>query len=198
MPGAMHRMGVYLGLVEDDDYADADGYGPTTERAPARRDEYPEGRATSARSTPVEVGLRRSARVRPVRRRVDDGESDRTSRTRPSPTYQITALHPRTYNEARTIGEQFRRSTPVIMNLSDMDDADAKRLVDFAAGLTFGLHGRIERVTAKVFLLSPHNVSVTAAGQGEDRERLLQPELTPRRPALVDTGWSLVAATGYG
>ena len=78
------------------------------------------------------------------------------------PTYQITALHPRTYNEARTIGEHFRKSTPVIMNLSDMDDADAKRLVDFAAGLTFGLHGRIERVTAKVFLLSPHNVSVTA------------------------------------
>ena len=78
------------------------------------------------------------------------------------PTYQITALHPRTYNEARTIGEHFRKSTPVIMNLTDMDDADAKRLVDFAAGLTFGLHGRIERVTAKVFLLSPHNVSVTA------------------------------------
>jgi cell division inhibitor SepF len=78
------------------------------------------------------------------------------------PTYQITALHPRTYNEARTLGEHFRKSTPVIMNLSEMDDADAKRLVDFAAGLTFGLHGRIERVTAKVFLLSPHNVSVTA------------------------------------
>jgi cell division inhibitor SepF len=54
------------------------------------------------------------------------------------------------------------------MNLSDMDDADAKRLVDFAAGLTFGLHGRIERVTAKVFLLSPHNVSVTA----QDKARI--------------------------
>ena len=67
----------------------------------------------------------------------------------------------------------------MIMNLSEMDDADAKRLVDFAAGLTFGLHGRIERVTAKVFLLSPHNVTVTAAGQGAHRrERVLQPELT--------------------
>ena len=77
-------------------------------------------------------------------------------------SYRITTLHPRTYNEARTIGEHFRAGTPVIMNLSEMDDADAKRLVDFAAGLTFGLHGRIERVTAKVFLLSPHNVTVTA------------------------------------
>jgi len=40
MPGAMHRMGVYLGLVEDDEYADADGYGQSAERVPARRDDY--------------------------------------------------------------------------------------------------------------------------------------------------------------
>ena len=55
-----------------------------------------------------------------------------------------------------------RDGTPVIMNLSDMDDADAKRLVDFAAGLVFGLHGSIERVTSKVFLLSPSHVEVSA------------------------------------
>jgi cell division inhibitor SepF len=83
-------------------------------------------------------------------------------------SYRITTVHPRNYNEARIIGEHFRDGTPVIMNLSDMDDADAKRLVDFAAGLTFGLHGRIERVTAKVFLLSPHNVTVTA----QDKARI--------------------------
>jgi cell division inhibitor SepF len=51
---------------------------------------------------------------------------------------------------------------PVIMNLTDMDDADAKRLVDFAAGLVFGLHGSIERVTSKVFLLSPETLEVNA------------------------------------
>jgi cell division inhibitor SepF len=43
-----------------------------------------------------------------------------------------------------------------------MEDADAKRLVDFAAGLIFGLRGSIERVTSKVFLLSPHDVTVAA------------------------------------
>jgi cell division inhibitor SepF len=161
MPGAMHRMGVYLGLVEDDEYTDADGYGQTTERAPARRDEYAEQRYP-----------RESARVEPSygREYGEDQASQYADEFVPSsqPSYQITALHPRTYNEARTIGEHFRKSTPVIMNLSDMDDADAKRLVDFAAGLTFGLHGRIERVTAKVFLLSPHNVSVTA----QDKARI--------------------------
>ncbi|WP_027346212.1 cell division protein SepF [Hamadaea tsunoensis] len=76
--------------------------------------------------------------------------------------YQITTLHPTTYNEARTIGEHFRDGTPVIMNLTEMDEADAKRLVDFAAGLAFGLRGTIERVTHRVFLLSPANVTVTA------------------------------------
>jgi len=156
MPGAMHRMGVYLGLVEDEDYVEAgDGYGHSAERAPARREEYAEARYSrdTHHGRAVEVSQR------------DYEETENYANAgyeAPVPTYQITALHPRTYNEARNIGEHFRQNTPVIMNLSEMDDADAKRLVDFAAGLTFGLHGRIERVTAKVFLLSPHNVSVTA------------------------------------
>ncbi len=81
---------------------------------------------------------------------------------------RIVTVHPRTYNEARTIGEHFRDGTPVIMNLSDMEDSDAKRLVDFAAGLIFGLRGTIERITSKVFLLSPADVNVTA----EDKERI--------------------------
>jgi cell division inhibitor SepF len=91
----------------------------------------------------------------------------------PAPTpqpYRITTLHPRTYNEARTIGERFRDGLPVIMNLTEMDDADAKRLVDFAAGLSFGLRGSIERVTAKVFLISPQNVDVTAEDKARIRE----------------------------
>jgi cell division inhibitor SepF len=151
----MHRMGVYLGLVEDDDYGDTDGYGHSAERIPVRRDEYAEQRF------PREAVPDSSAYA-------VEYQEERAYEDHRQPAYQITALHPRTYNEARTIGEQFRKNTPVIMNLSDMDDADAKRLVDFAAGLTFGLHGRIERVTAKVFLLSPHNVTVTA----QDKARI--------------------------
>ncbi len=171
MPGAMHRMGVYLGLVEEDEYAEADGYGPAPERTPARREEYAThgahadssyGRAERGDSHYSARG--ESADMTRYGRDYDEAPTAVTYADEypAAPTYQITALHPRTYNEARTIGEHFRKATPVIMNLSEMDDADAKRLVDFAAGLTFGLHGRIERVTAKVFLLSPHNVSVTA------------------------------------
>ena len=88
--------------------------------------------------------------------------------TRMADVSRIITVHPRTYNEARTIGEHFRDGVPVIMNLSEMEDVDAKRLVDFAAGLIFGLRGSIERVTSKVFLLSPPNVNVTA----EDKERI--------------------------
>ena len=163
MPGAMHRMGVYLGLVEDDEYADGDGYVQTAERAPSRRDDY-EHYSGAAGQHEQYAERRHVSEVTPYAREYshDDEPTAYAEEYPVQPTYQITALHPRTYNEARTIGEHFRKSTPVIMNLSEMDDADAKRLVDFAAGLTFGLHGRIERVTAKVFLLSPHNVSVTA------------------------------------
>lgn len=84
--------------------------------------------------------------------------------------YRITTLHPTTYNEARTIGERYRDGTPVIMNLSEMEEADAKRLVDFAAGLIFGTRGSFERVTNRVFLLSPPHVQVTA----EDKAKIAE------------------------
>lgn len=91
-----------------------------------------------------------------------------TPTTRTADLSRIITVHPRTYNEARAIGEHFRDGVPVIMNLSDMDDPDAKRLVDFAAGLIFGMRGSIERVTSRVFLLSPPGVNVTA----EDKQRI--------------------------
>jgi len=84
---------------------------------------------------------------------------------------RITTLHPRTYNEARTVGENYRDGTPVIMNLSEMDDSDAKRLVDFSAGLVFAVRGSIERVTNKVFLLSPANVEVATPEKPRVPER---------------------------
>lgn len=72
----------------------------------------------------------------------------------------ITTVHPRSYNDAKAVGESFRDGTPVIMDLTDLGEAEAKRLVDFAAGLVYALHGSIERVTTTVFLLTPSYVEV--------------------------------------
>ncbi len=75
---------------------------------------------------------------------------------------RITTLQPRSYKEARTIGEHYRDGQPVIINLTELDAADAKRLVDFAAGLAFALRGQIDKVTNRVFLLTPADVEVSA------------------------------------
>ncbi|MGI8628458.1 MAG: cell division protein SepF [Geodermatophilaceae bacterium] len=175
MAGAMRKMGVYLGLVEDDDrgeydpYSDErydgyDGYAEDAPGHPAATTDVDRARPPR-RSAPAVIGPGGPLAAGGVALR------ERPSSTSPAAAeYRITTLHPRTYNEARTIGEHFRDGVPVIMNLSEMDDSDAKRLVDFAAGLSFGLRGSIERVTNKVFLISPQNVSVTA----EDKARLKQ------------------------
>jgi cell division inhibitor SepF len=153
MASAMRKMAVYLGLVEDERrYQDSyDAYGDY--------DEYDE---------PAEE-------MAPAPVRADYGGYVTEQPLEPVPPRQvelarITTLHPRTYNEARTIGEHFREGTPVIMNLTEMVDSDARRLVDFAAGLIFGLRGSIDKVTNKVFLLSPANVEVTA----EDKARIAE------------------------
>lgn len=153
MSSAMRRIGEYLGLVEDtgryDDYDTADT-GDNVDTGPQER--VPE------RRRPAPVSDLSERRPRSASQEVIAELS------------KITTLQPRTYNEARTVGEQYRDGTPVIMNLSDMDDNDAKRLVDFAAGLVFASRGTIERVTNKVFLLSPPNVSVAA----EDKRRIAE------------------------
>ena len=157
MASAMRKMAVYLGLVEDDQrYQDKyDSY--------AEYEEYDE---------PDRMVVVDEADVRAGRDDYAAYHADWRPEHVPQPTdlARITTLHPRTYNEARTIGEHFREGTPVIMNLTEMVDSDAKRLVDFAAGLIFGLRGSIERVTNKVFLLSPANVEVTA----EDKARIAE------------------------
>jgi cell division inhibitor SepF len=156
MASAMRKMAVYLGLVEDehryqdgyDSYDEYEEYDEQADRFDGPDD--PDGQPADG----AYLGA-------PVRQ---DGARQTTDLAR------ITTLHPRTYNEARTIGEHFREGIPVIMNLTEMVDSDAKRLVDFAAGLIFGLHGSIERVTNKVFLLSPANVEVAA----EDKARIAE------------------------
>jgi cell division inhibitor SepF len=87
-----------------------------------------------------------------------------------SPLSKITTLRPKDYSDARSIGERFRGGTPVIMDLVSMDNADAKRLVDFAAGLAFALRGSFDKVATKVFLLSPADVDVSA----EERRRIAE------------------------
>ncbi len=165
MPGVMRKMGLYLGLVEDDErerYDQYDDYEEDVPEEPGVRRYQPT--ETSATRRSFEAGPRSQGAV----------ALDSVTRPQAVPTYdepyRITTLHPHSYNDARAIGEHFRTGTPVIMNLTEMDDSDAKRLVDFAAGLIFGLHGRIERVTNKVFLLSPEHVEVTA----EDKARIAE------------------------
>ena len=136
MAGALRKTMLYLGLAEDEQETAGqygDSYGETAE--------YPE----------AVVAPERHAQVTPISRGVT-GDLRR-----------ITTVHPRNYNDAKVIGESFRSGTPVIMNVSEMSDADAKRLVDFCAGLVFGLRGTIERVTNKVFLLSPASVEVSTS-----------------------------------
>ena len=87
-----------------------------------------------------------------------------------SPLAKITTLRPKDYSVARTLGVRFRDGTPVIMVLVSMDNADAKRLVDFAAGLAFALRGSFDKVATKVFLLSPADIDVSA----DERRRIAE------------------------
>lgn len=166
MAGAMKKVGVYLGLLEDTDDYDDDDAMMTDDGAASQ----PHGSTRPDRSTTVASLAEHRRPTQGSTQVSSQGSNSQASSPMVTELSRITTLHPRTYNEARTIGEHFREGIPVIMNLSEMDDNDAKRLVDFSAGLVFAARGTIERVTSKVFLLSPPNVSVAA----EDKQLIAE------------------------
>jgi cell division inhibitor SepF len=165
MASAMRKMAVYLGLVEDD-HRYQDKYEDSYEEY----DEYPDHDDTLEPDDELVVDETDSQVGHEMAHSSAERHHGAVMQATATDLTRITTLHPRTYNEARTIGEHFRDGTPVIMNLTEMADSDAKRLVDFAAGLIFGLRGSIDRVTNRVFLLSPMNVEVT----DEDKARIAE------------------------
>lgn len=152
MAGALRKTMMYLGLAEDQPEQETDESYEYLDDFEEQEVPVAEERETESRVTPITRA--HSVRPRPVTAPATD-------------LRRIRTVHPRTYSDAKTIGSSFREGIPVIMNLSDMSDSDAKRMVDFAAGLIFGLHGAIERVTSKVFLLSPSTVTIASDGDDE-------------------------------
>lgn len=149
-------------MADDDDYYEDEPEPPARRIAPRR---------SWANDAPVRGALA----VDPSREVVVRAAPETTPVQDVHPMSRITTLHPQSYSEARSIGEHYREGIPVIMNLTSLEDADARRLVDFAAGLAFALRGSIDKVTTKVFLISPANVDVTA----EDKRRIAEGSFLP-------------------
>lgn len=152
MSNPLKKTMVFLGLAEEDL--------EEQQAQPAPQKEAAEPRSSSSAARPSAAPVQRPApqraQVTPLRR---------VTPTRPASVQtmnEILTVHPSEYKDAKVIAESFRDGVPVIINLSRMDEADAKRLIDFASGLTMGLNGRIERVTSKVFLLSPEHIEASS------------------------------------
>jgi cell division inhibitor SepF len=150
MPGVWKKTLTYLGLVEDDEFEELDEVGAAPETAEVRRFQRPQ----AVREVELEPAHEGIVRTIPS--------------NRPATAGSIHKSEPRRFNEARDIADRFKDGIPVIMNLQSTDDTIARRLVDFASGLVYGLDGKIEMVANRVYLLTPANVDVSA----EDRERI--------------------------
>jgi cell division inhibitor SepF len=148
MAGVWKKTLNYLGLVEDEEgFVDEM---PEAEPAPVRR-----MKPQAVREIPAET----------------EGVVRTIASPRPTPVVATGAIHksePKRFNEAREVADRFKEGTAVIMNLQSTEDSIARRLVDFASGLVYGLDGKIELVANRVYLLTPANVEVSA----EDRERI--------------------------
>jgi cell division inhibitor SepF len=163
MANPLRKTMVYLGLADEeleyDEQEQRQQHQPQQAAQPARQSS-PAPHASPVAPVPVPAPAPAATRapVTPLRR---SSTSSTSKNTVPHDMNEILTVHPREYKDAQAIAESFRDGIPVIINLSQMTEADARRLVDFASGLSQGLFGKIERVTNKVFLLSPAHIAVS-------------------------------------
>lgn len=144
MSNPLKKTMVFLGLAEED--LDEQG---TARSEPQYQAEAQTPANNAARPAPQRAPVTPLRKVTPVRMPAAQTMNE------------ILTVHPTEYRDATVVAESFREGVPVILNLSRMNEAEAKRLIDFASGLSMGLRGRIERVTSKVFLLSPEHIAVS-------------------------------------
>jgi cell division inhibitor SepF len=195
-----NRTLVYFGIAEEyDDAWDDDAYSTAEEleqsyaeqpRANVRRltprgskgDDYDDWTVSESNVLPessADTAVRKPSReLAPVPAPKQPSRQSSSGRSRPRPVEavpppagaQVHLVLPRSFNDAQQIADRFKQGVPVIVNLQNADQELSKRLVDFASGLTYALNGSMQRVADRVFLLTPHNVQVSA----EERARVLE------------------------
>lgn len=159
--GSLRRMGAFLGLVARDDetrgdygydYPDGDDEADFAGAYPARGDSESVRRPVAVTADAPATHGALAMQLHPQERR----QADTGGASRPL-TVKITG-----FSEARIIGERYRDGASVILDMTELTDSDARRVVDFAAGLAFALHGSIDKVTARVFMLLPPHADISA------------------------------------
>ena len=168
-----HRALVYFGLAEDPDYQEHDVYEPDT---------IPHGQVYEGGAAPRSATVSRISERRSRRDEIDDiFADDEPPRRRSAPpplqpvgnggaNVQVHLVTPGSFNDAQEVADHFKDSVPVILNLQSTDGELAKRLIDFASGLTYALDGGMQKIAEKTFLLTPRNVEVSA----EEKARLVE------------------------
>ncbi len=165
-----HRALVYFGLAEDPDYHEHDLYEPDT---------APHGQVYEGGSAPRSATVSRISERRRSRDEIDDifadDEPPRRRVLEPvggngGADVQVHLVTPGSFNDAQEVADRFKRAIPVILNLQTTDGELAKRLIDFASGLTYALDGGMQKIAEKTFLLTPRNVEVSA----EEKARLVE------------------------
>ena len=149
MANPLRKTMVYLGLADEElEYE-------TPQNQPQPQSQ-PQQAPVAAVPHPAPTQPKRASVVTPLHK-----PSTTNRNAAPADMNEIVTVHPKAYKDAQIIAENFREGVPVIINLTQMTEQDARRLIDFASGLSQGLYGKIERVTNKVFLLSPAHVAVS-------------------------------------
>lgn len=182
-----HNIKVRLGLEDnwDDEYYEDDEFADGAPAEDSGSDDGFYGRSVAESPRGSGPAIRRLTREPDIERAWSEARARDRDRLRSvpagaevaqmAPQVKMHIIEPKSFTEAQNIADKFKQGTPVIMNMTMTSPDLAKRLIDFASGLTYGLDGGLQKVSDMVFMLTPANVDVSAGDVRRLRDKGLFP-----------------------
>ena len=72
----------------------------------------------------------------------------------------VVFFYPKSYDEVQRLIDYLKQGESVMLNLDNITDAEAQRMLDFASGSVYALNGSIQRVSGNIFLLTPEGLNI--------------------------------------
>lgn len=133
--GFVNSIKNFIGIETDEEYYDDEYYDEGDEIA---EEEEPKRSAKVSRKS--------ASKVVPI----NPGSSSR-----------VRIMTPSQFEESTGIADEIKSGRLVIFNIGQLNDDDARRVVDFISGTAYGLNGNVRRASRDIFVAAPRNIDIT-------------------------------------
>ena len=120
-------------------------------------DEFDEAPRSDRREKSAKSSADTSANLFPAE---SDRRSNKVVNIHTTTQLQVVLVKPDRFDNACEIADHLREKRTVVLNLESTDDKTTRRVLDFLAGVAYAQEGKIKKVAARTYIITPYNVDI--------------------------------------